>query len=878
MLRNWTICTLLLGCVPAVSAAEPSPAAAVEFFEKTIRPQLVAHCYGCHSADSGKQKGSLSLDTRDGWQRGGESGPAIVPGKPEDSLLLQALQHRADVSAMPPSEKLPAEVIANFERWIRDGAVDPRDGPAASIRRGMSLEEGRRFWSFRAPQMPEIPTTRSDWPRTPIDQFILSRQSAEELKPISDAEPAILFRRLAFDLTGLPPDPEQSKDFVARWTAAAAEQDLLAQDAVLAEAADRMLASTHFGERWGRHWLDIVRYADSNGRDRNVYFHHAWRYRDYVIQSLNDDKPYDQFVREQIAGDLLPSHTPEQRDEQRIATGLLALGAKAFEEQNPEIFRMDVIDDQIEVVGRAFLGLSIGCARCHDHKFDPIPTADYYALAGIFRSTQPLYGYGPKGIRSNIHTHTELIPVGSDAERLRETGLEYLRTLQALTLEQNESRSKRYRVVRNLNDAKLKLKELEADTAALEADIARMEAEIAAWDEIVKAAEMALQQAMDSAPPQPGWAMGVRDREAPEDCRIHLRGETTTLGDAVPRGMLQVIALSEAIPASTTQSGRLELAAWLTRRDHPLTARVYVNRIWQHLLGRGLVATPDDFGVSGAPPSHPELLDYLAVRFMDEGWSTKRLIRAIVTSRVYRMTAAVNDRNAELVASQFKKDPDNEFLWRRVPRRLEAEALHDAVLFVAGNLDLRPPHSEQQFLAQFNPYREDEYRTFKPLFVPADLQHRHRAVYLPVIRGVLPEIFQLFDFASPERPVSQRDESIVPAQSLYFLNSPWIARQAEQCAERLLSLSDCDDAGRVDRLFQLAFGRAPQKSEQERALRYLSAALPAVAAQPIKPSPPPANDRNLAELTNIDAQRQRIESWTNLCQAVFASAEFRYVK
>lgn len=867
------------GCVWLLAGAlfaDDKPAAKdLEFFEKRIRPVLVAQCYECHSAEAasrGKLKGSLAVDSRAGLLKGGDTGPTIVPGKPGESLLIKALKHDANVSAMPPKEKLSATVIADFETWIAAGAADPREGPAAVVKRGLSIEEGRKFWSFMPPQRVVPPSVkRADWARDDIDRFVLAKLEQQPLEPFGDTEPQFLLRRLKFDLLGLPPSPEEVAEFVNGWNSASGES--AKQQSWLAQTVDRLLARRQFGERWGRHWLDVARYADSNGRDRNVYFYHAWRYRDYIIESLHRDKPFDQFLREQIAGDLLPFSTPEQHDEQRIATGFLALGAKSFEEQKPEVFRLDVIDEQIELVSRAVLGLSVGCARCHDHKFDPIPTADYYALAGLFRSTRTLAGYGPKGIKATAHSHSELQPVGPDAERLGADGLAYLVKLQELTLAQNIARSDRYRVVRRLADAELKLAKPDADKTTLDADIARMDAEIKDWDVKVKGHEEALQTAMDSAPPQPGWAMGVRDRETPEDCRIHIRGETTNLGDAVPRGMLQLIELADRKSVDVKRSGRLELANWLTHRDNPLTARVFVNRVWLHLFGRGLVTTPDDFGVNGARPSHPELLDHLAVRFMDDGWSVKRLVRAIVLSRTYRESSGEGrGARGEQVSSSsplaphpssLHPDPDNVFLARMKPRRLEVEAFRDAIKSVAGTLDLRPPTSEHEFLAKFNPYREDEYRTFKPLFLPKDLEQPHRSVYLPVVRGVLPEMFSLFDFAAPERSVAQRDESIVPAQSLFLLNSPWIIEQSRFAAQRMLNETSLDDAGRVDRLYQLALARSPLADERTRAQRYLAESESFTA------------DPKAAAMT---PEQLRLERWTSFCQILFASGEFRTLR
>ena len=453
-----------------------------------------------------------------------------------------------------------------------------------------------------------------------------------------------------------------------------------------------------------------------------------------------------------------------------------------------------------------------------------------------------------------------MLPVGPDAERLGPAGLAYLSKLHELTLAQNTARSDRYRVVRRVAATKLELQKPGADKAKLEADIATMEAEVKDWDVKVKAHEVALQTAMDNAPPMPGWAMGVREREQAEDCKIHVRGDTLNLGDVVPRGTLQVVTLAGNPSTAKSQSGRRELAEWLTDRRNPLTARVYVNRIWQHLFSRGLVTTPDDFGVNGARPSHPELLDHLALRFARGGWSTKRLVRELVLSKTYRQgeNAAYEARKTRL------HDPDNVYLsWMR-PRRLEAESLRDAIMQVAGTLDRAPPLPEQSFLAKFNPYREDEYRTFQPLFTTTQIEHTSRSVYLPVVRGVLPEVFQLFDFASPDRSTSQREESIVPAQSLYLMNDIWLISQAKALSGQLLNDEHIDDADRIKLLYRRAYCREATSQEVERAVQYLNRPESLSSDPKLKSQP--------------DANQLRLERWTSYCQIVFASAEFRYVK
>ncbi|MFM7074206.1 MAG: PSD1 and planctomycete cytochrome C domain-containing protein, partial [Planctomycetota bacterium] len=860
---------------PSSSLAEETPAvdrAGLVLFETKIRPVLVEHCFECHSAAAarqGKLKGELRLDSRAAWERGGSGGPAIVAGKPDKSPLLEALRHEG--LAMPPDRKLPAEVIQQFSDWIARGAPAPAtlaadaadDAAAPGPRRGMNFDEARRFWAFQPAQAATSPNVRDhSWPLGPLDQHILAAIERAGLAPAPTAEPRALVRRLFFDLTGLPPSTEEVEEFLA-----ACERDEYGTARVgvaVERTVERLLASPRFGERWGRHWLDVARYADSNGRDRNVYFHHAHRYRDYVIGAINSDIPYDQFVREQIAGDLLPAATPAEADRQRIATGFLALGGKAFEEAKPEVFRMDVIDEQMDTMGRAILGLSIGCARCHDHKFDPLPTADYYALAGVFRSTQLLYGYGPKGIKANVHTHSELLAVGPDAAERGPAGLAYLAELQRLTLAQNTARSDRYRVVRQVAAKRQELAAVSKadERAQRESEIAQLDERIKEWDVTVKAAEAALESAFNAAPPQPQWAMGARERPAAEDCRIHVRGETTNLGPVVARGvprlLAQVFARTEV--AQAAGSGRLQLAEWLTSGLNPLTPRVQVNRVWLKLFGGAIVATPDDFGATGAAPSHPELLGDLAHRFVRDGWSTKALVREMVLSQTYRQ-AALSDTGAA--------DPDNKWFARMRPRRLEAESFRDAIKCFAGTLDSRPPADGAEFLAKHNPYREDEYRTFKPLFEPADIEHDRRSIYLPVVRGVLPPILGLFDFASPERTVALRDESTVPAQALFLLNNPWMERQARAAARRLLADSRFpDDQTRIDAAYRAALGRPPRLSERSRAAEFVAAALTATesAATGNKVARPVVS---LAELTE--------DRWTGFCQALMASAEFRVV-
>jgi len=442
--------------------AEEPDRASLDFFEKRIRPVLVDSCYSCHSveaAKSGKLKGGLQLDTRAGLLRGGESGAAVTPGKPEESLLLEALRYES--FEMPPKGKLPDQVLADFEKWIADGAVDPRDG-AAFTAAGIDFAKAREYWSLRPIVRPTPPTDAdTDWPQTPIDQFAWRQMQQYGLQPAGPANSVRLLRRLYFDLSGLPPTPAE----IVAFEAAAAED----RSAAIAATVDRLLASPHFGERWGRHWLDVVRFAESNGRDFNLMWHDAWRYRNWVIDAFNADMPFDEFTRWQIAGDLLPSDSAKERDDQIIATGVLAMAPKTIAELNPNIFEMDMIDEQIELIGRSFLGLSISCARCHDHKFDPIPTKDYYALAGVLRSSKPLYGFARLGAKRSIHS--TLAAIGPQADALNDSAQTFRQELIEQHLDFQTARSARYRVVRNVASAKLQLKKPDADAVALNAQI-----------------------------------------------------------------------------------------------------------------------------------------------------------------------------------------------------------------------------------------------------------------------------------------------------------------------------------------------------------------------------------------------------------------------
>ncbi|HZO85531.1 MAG TPA: DUF1549 and DUF1553 domain-containing protein, partial [Verrucomicrobiae bacterium] len=488
--------------------------------------------------------------------------------------------------------------------------------------------DDRKFWAFRPVREVGPPKVQNKaWPRGAIDHFILAKLEEKRLTPSREADKLVLLRRLTLDLIGLPPALEDLEAF---------ERD--SSPHALARVVDRLLGSREFGERWGRHWLDVARYADSNGSDENFTYYDAWRFRNYVIAAFNKDKPFDQFVREQLAGDLLPSADQNQRDEQVTATGFLVLGPKVIGDDDKEQLRMDVIDEQIDTVGKAFLGLSLGCARCHDHKFDPVPARDYYALAGIFGSTETVHG---QLLHRRDLSGWNLRPLGKDGDKLYTEWKAYDEKLDGLKKKQEKSKSEL---------AGLKKKGESAESEATREEIAKLE-------QTLKSLAAEIKQLTEKPPRKPPLAMAVGDREAIADARLFVRGDMRQPAEVVPRGFIQVADYGTRADFSPEQSGRLELAEWLADPGNPLTARVVVNRIWHHLFGAGLVRTVDDFGQHGERPSHPELLDYLAARFVAVNWSFKRMIREIVLSRAYQMGSEHREK-------AFAVDPENRLLWR----------------------------------------------------------------------------------------------------------------------------------------------------------------------------------------------------------------------
>jgi len=784
----------LLGARSVIAAEEVS-SAQTAFFESKIRPVLVAHCYRCHSVSAGKSEGGLSLDSRQALLTGGDRGPAVVPGDAKASLLLTAISHSDPDLKMPPKkDRLPAAIIDDFRIWIEKGATDPRvDPPATAASPPVTVEAGRQFWSNQKPVDHRPPaTSRPEWAKRPLDHFVLAQLETHGLTPTTDAEPEVLLRRLHFDLVGLPPSPAAMSDFREQIARAGL-------DAALERQVDELLASPQYGERWGRHWLDVARFAESSGKEANVTFPYAWRYRDYVIDAFNDDLPYDRFLTEQIAGDLLPAEDAAERAKLLIATGFLAIGPKNLDEANAQQFEADLVDEQIDALTRAVIANSVACARCHDHKFDPFAMEDYYALAGVFRSTKTYFG--------TFVSPTNRL-AGDPLALPREAGLPVLHASVPAD-----------RVVKLKEQlAALQKEAKDGQAAALKAALSGEEPEKSFtlrdalrifWTS--GGIEGQLEKVDDQGQALP-LAMGVLDRSEIVNASLLERGEIDRPAAEVPRAFPRVIEIAGVKPAAE-QSGRLEFAQWLTHPDHPLTSRVIVNRVWQHLFGTGLVRTVDNFGFSGERPSHPELLDHLSVQFMAGKSSMKTLVRELVLSRTYRQASTYREE-------AFRIDPENRWLWRASKRRLDAEAIRDAMLAVGGELDKARPVGS--LVGQTIGDRPVSLLGLDAK-LPKDLDGtRHRSVYLPIIRDRLPDVLDLFDFAEPSLVTGEREITNVPVQALYLMNSPFVQERALALAEHLQRESS-DNSARIDLAFRLCFSRPPDAEERRLATAYFEA-------------------------------------------------------
>ncbi len=788
--------------IAALALPTARAADSIAFFEAKVLPLLQQRCYECHSHEK-KIKGGLALDLRKGWEIGGDHGPAILPGQLDKSLLIQAIRYTHPDHEMPPQGKLAAAEIDVLEQWVTMGAPDSRVAQTATTKtKTLDLEQGRKFWAFQPVRHPAPPTVKNAaWPHDSVDNFILAKLEASSLSPNSDADTYTWLRRVSLDLTGLPPTPQQMEVFAKEVSHASSD----IRHSALARHVDRLLQSPAFGERWARHWLDLTGYADQIGTSNNVFAEHAWRYRDYVIDAFNQDKPFDRFIREQIAGDLLPHASPQERADNLTATGFLVLGDVEIVAVDKLIMETDLVDQQVSKVGTAFLGMTLGCARCHDHKFDPVGLTDYYGIAGIFRATNSTYKTD-NGVWSSINTRE--LPE-TTRQRATRALREQKHTLQLTAWQtEREAITKKKAVL----DAQI--------TTAKEPDKKPLEAQRSALDPRAKELTAAIDHATFFAPTQPK-SFGIHDQPQPADMRITIRGNPHALGDTVPRGVLRVAAWDKPQPIPTNQSGRLQLAHWLADSRNPLTARVTVNRIWQKLFGEGLVRSVDYFGVRGEAPIHPELLDHLATRFIRNGWSQKQLIRSLVLSRAYRMSSA----HSPLAIA---RDPDNRLLWRMNRQRLDAEAIRDSLLAITGTLATAHsgtalPLEFPENVASLSPKAVNppafSFKKFRPI------QDFQRTIYLPVLRSSgqpgSAKLRDVFDFTQPAQFTGKRSETAVPTQALFLINSDMLRTRATELAQQLTQQSPAIDT-RLATLWLRVLNRPITAPERDEAIALLT--------------------------------------------------------
>jgi hypothetical protein len=735
-----------LTMVPQLSA-QPNARKGIEFFESKIRPVLVEHCYRCHSDEArkkGKLKAGLLLDSKAGLLKGGETGPALIAGKPRESLLLKALRHEGDLH-MPPSGKLPAAVLNDFEMWIKLGAPDPRDGKQGSIAEAnIDWTKARQFWAFQPPRKYPLPKVKDTaWPKKDIDHFILTELEKRDLKPVGLAGKRDLLRRATFDLTGLPPTPEEIDAFLNDKAADA-----------FAKVVDRLLASPHYGERWARYWLDVARYAEDKALAFVNSRPHAYRYRDWVVQALNSDMPYDRFLRLQLAGDLVGDAGPDYFVK-LAGLGFQGLGQEYHRGSVTAQVIADELDDRIDTLSRGLLGLTVSCARCHDHKYDPIPTRDYYSLAAAYNG-------------SNL-------------------------TMAPLADKQIVEKYRTWEKQAKEMEAKLK-KSAPKDVAARKAE---------------------LEQLRKNAPPAPPLAHVISGGGTA--MKVFVRGNVERVGEPAPPGFLRILSANSKGPEKFT---RLELANAIASAKNPLTARVIVNRVWHYHFGRGIVGTTSNFGKLGDRPTHPELLDTLAVRFMESGWSLRWLHREMMLSTAYQLASTTEPGNAE-------RDPENQYLWRYTPRRLDFEAWRDAWLAVSGRLDARCGGPSLE-LNQANNVR--------------------RTLYAKVSRLEPNKLMVLFDFPDANVTSDRRSVTTVPQQQLFVLNSDFTIETAKVFARRLEKAAAKEEE-RIALAFRLAFGREPAGEEMRASLEFVRGA----------------------------GDRDRLTPWEQFAQALLASNEFMWI-
>ncbi len=898
-----------------------------EYFEKQVRPILANRCQGCHNPKTGKA--GLDLTSSAGFHKGADTGPIIVPGDVENSRILQVTGYRERIK-MPPTGRISEGELSVLREWVKMGAPWPagiNEAAASDLNKKKSYSRAQKeFWSFRPLHEPPLPAVKAEsWVRSPIDRFVLAALEANQLSPAPRAGPLTLIRRVTLDLTGLPPSDEEVRAFLADPSPDA-----------FASVVDRLMASPRYGEKWGRHWLDVARYADSTGADEDYRYPHAWRYRDYVIDAFNHDVPFDRFIREQIAGDLLPPPAGQNVNTAGIvATGFLALGPKLVAEQDKVKMFYDIVDEQIDVAGKAFLGLTISCARCHDHKFDPISTKDYYSLASIFASTKQLSQiegtvsklyFTPlvaKDVAAEYEAHQKRLAdqqkeidgvISGEAMRYRDQlapqmalymtsarrvyqggepkdallddillqrWVDYLKptkerrphlelwykadaeTVQAVATQyQREFQAKAARRTKAQEEFRIQSDEARARGEKLPAPPKFVAGENRFYTQVaagkgpltlpvkepekiyteearkkIDALTAELQRIKAAAPPEPPFACAVAE-DQPVDQRVFLRGNPDSKGEAVAKRFPTILAGEQQEPIRQG-SGRLELANWLADSRNPLPARVMVNRIWQGHFGQGLVRTPNNFGIAGERPSHPELLDWLAAEFIRQGWSLKKMHRLILLSSAYQMSA-------EVTPAKREKDPDNRLLSRFSIRRKTVEEIRDSLLLLDGSLDLTMGGTLQKGEGTDNEFSDGRKSTH-----PDD--SNRRTVYLALRRSNLATMLTLYDFGDATTSTEYRSQTNVAPQALYMMNSKFVADRSRGVAKQLLQQESTDER-RVSRAWVSILGREPKADE-------IRAALQFIAAFPAKPS----NDEG------------RLLAWTSFCRSLVASNDFIYV-
>ncbi len=763
-----------------------------ELFTKQVRPILEANCFQCHSHAMKKAKGGLVLDARASLLKGGDSGPAIVPGHPQQSLLLKAISYTDDELRMPPKGKLPDAAIAVLREWVKRGAVWPGGKEQATRRPGTISDEDRAWWAFQPVRVPALPQLKDgEWSANPIDRFIKSRLNQEGLEPSPVVEPRALVRRLYFDLTGLPPTPQEADEFVAAWEAASKAANAKPQ-AVYESLVDRLLASPRYGERMARVWLDLVRYAESDGFRLDSHRSGAWRYRDWVIRAFNNDKPYDQFIREQLAGDEIDPNNPEHL----TATGYLCHGIYEYNQRDARTQWNDMLNEVTDVTAEIVLGLGMGCARCHDHKFDPILQKDYFRLRAFF---EPLMFYDGKPLTSAPQHADYRNKLAKWAQQAAPV-LEQIAKLEAPVRKKLDAEFTS-KFPKDIQDM---MRKPAAERTPLEHQLAalanrQVQYEFDRIDTHVKGEAKAklveLRKDLhkfDAFKPA-DLPLGLTVRDVSTQAPATVIPKKTNAQPIAP-GFLTILDEKPAViaPIKNSTGRRLALANWLTRPDHPLTARVMVNRLWQMHFGRGIVATSSDFGHLGEKPSHPELLDWLANRFVEDGWSLKKMHRFIVTSRTYRQSALHLPSEAAL-----KKDPENLLLWKMPTRRLEAEQIRDGILAVTGKLDLTAGG---------------------PSVEPREPR---RSIYCKVMRNTREPLLDVFDWPENFQSTAQRNVTTTATQSLLMLNSSYMLKQAQEFAARLQKEGHTNDAVLVNAALRRAFGRNATPDEMRVGVEFL---------------------------------------------------------